>query len=145
MAVGRKPTASGKKGSVGGTAKPGLPPRPVRPASAASSVASDDGGGGGGGNDDFIERLKDQMNDLRSRLEFDSEAFHVDLAESVRSLANRLRPHTKVENLLDTQNELDVLKREARWLIDTYSIGPSRASQPLTTNHQNTNHQSHDA
>jgi len=32
----------------------------------------------------------------------------------VRALAGRLRPITKFENLLDTQNELDVLKREAK-------------------------------
>ena len=48
------------------------------------------------------------------RLEDDAEAFHVDLAESVRGLANRLRPLTVVDRLLDTQDELDVLKREAR-------------------------------
>jgi hypothetical protein len=35
-----------------------------------------------------------------------SEAFHVDLADSVRQLANRLRPHTKIEYLLNTQDEL---------------------------------------
>ena len=107
MVVIRKPPAGGK------------PPRMPR-VSSATSVASDaaggegGGGGGGGGNDDFIERLKHQLSDLRARLEDDAEAFHVDLADSVRALSNRLRPLTKVEYLLDTQDELDVLKREAR-------------------------------